>query len=119
MENMQTYREELENMRVRLAAEHAKSAQVAKSAPPPVPPLEQQIADYLRTLPPAAKLRPLHLRELLPHLKGRYRDRPHGLHVGQALRRLGYTPVRSWNEHHGRGLRYWLAPGIDTLTRND
>lgn len=75
---------------------------------PPVPPLVDQVRDYLATLPAAQKRR-LSIPLIIPHLKGKYREHPHLLHVARALRQLGYTPMRSWvQEDHAR--RYWVAP---------
>jgi hypothetical protein len=84
-------------------------AEAVPTAPrPPVPPLVDQLRDYLLTLPPAQKER-ISLPAILPHLRGKYRTHPHLLSIARAMRQLGYHPVRSWkkNDH---AHRYWIAP---------
>lgn len=87
----------------RLAAERPKQSQVIN-----VPPLVDQVRDLLANLPPAQKMR-ISLPMLLPHLQGKYRDRPHFIQVAKALRQLGYRQMRSWKKSDA-GARYWLAP---------
>ena len=80
-----------------------------KAAPPTVPPLTEQITAHLRNLPPAQRER-ISIPALLPHLRGKWREHPHLLHVARALRQLGFTHTRTWNQTDGHGHRYWLAP---------
>ena len=90
-------------------AEHAQRS-APEPPPPPVQPysLINQLRDHLATLSPAQRQR-ISIPAILPHLKGKYADQPHLLHVARALRQLGYIPVRSWKkDDHAR--RYWRAP---------
>lgn len=87
---------------------HAEAAKVEVSTPPVVPPLVDQVRDYLATLPPAQKQR-ISLPAILPHLRGKYKEHPHLLNIARAMRQLGYTPVRCWRkDDHAH--RYWIAP---------
>lgn len=96
-------------IRERLHAEAAKAVhKAAINKPPPVPPLVDQLRDYLATLPPAQKKR-ISLPAILPHLRGKYREHPHLLNIARAMRQLGYTPVRSWRKDDD-ARRYWIAP---------
>jgi hypothetical protein len=74
-------------------------------------PLDQQITDLMRTLPPARQIAPWSIDDLVARLDGKYRDRPHAKGVGEALRRLGWQHVRLWAKEHG-GRRYWVAPSM-------
>lgn len=74
-------------------------------------PLDQQIIDLVRTLPPARQKAPWSIDDLIARLDGKYRDRPHAKNVGEALRRLGWKHVRLWAKEYG-GRRYWLAPSM-------
>jgi hypothetical protein len=67
-----------------------------------------QLKDHLATLPPSQKER-ISIPAILPHLQGKYRERPHYIQVAKALRIIGYTSVRSWKKSDS-GCRYWLAP---------
>jgi hypothetical protein len=70
-------------------------------------PLDQQITELMRSLPPVSRDRPWSMSELVQSLDGKYRDRPHGKHVGDALRRLGWTRVRLWS-NGADGQRVWV-----------
>lgn len=70
-------------------------------------PLDQQITELMRSLPPANLRRPWSMSELIQRLDGKYRDRPHAKNVGEALRRLGWQRVRLWTEGYD-GQRVWL-----------
>lgn len=74
-------------------------------------PLQQQIHEYIDSLPPLLRERPITMAEIVNQLTGRYRDKPHPQHVGAALRALGYKDVRLWGKQ-GEGKRVWL-PHID------
>jgi hypothetical protein len=69
-------------------------------------PLTEQITELMASLPPAQRDRPWSMEELVARLKGRYNMRPHAMHVGQALRQLGWTTVRQWSVQ-GAGRRVW------------
>jgi len=45
--------------------------------------------------------------ELVNQLNGRYRDRPHAKHIGEALRRLGWQRIRLWT-NGADGQRVWV-----------
>jgi hypothetical protein len=82
---------------------HGKSAQ----SPRPVKPLDDQITELMRTLPPALRNRPWSMAELTQRLAGKYRDRPHAQQVGQALRRLNWRRERRWQKGYD-GVRLWV-----------
>ena len=71
-------------------------------------PLEDQVTELMRSLPPALCDRPWTMEELTLRLQGKYRDRPHTQHVGTALRKLGWQRVRLYGEHGG--VRLWVPP---------
>jgi hypothetical protein len=81
--------------------------------PPPVArvkcakPLDDQITELMRSLPPLLRDRPWTMAELVHRLEGKYRDRPHGQQVGQALLRLGWRRERRWSNGFN-GVRVWL-----------
>ena len=70
-------------------------------------PLDQQITELMRSLPPVSRDRPWSMTELVQCLDGKYRDRPHAKQVGDALRRLGWTRVRLWS-NGSDGQRVWV-----------
>lgn len=70
-------------------------------------PLDDQILELMRRLPPAIRDRPWSMTELVNQLNGRYRDRPHAKHIGEALRRLGWQRIRLWT-NGADGQRVWV-----------
>ncbi len=72
-------------------------------------PLDEQIEQLMRELPPAQRDRCWSMSELLPRLSGKYRDRPHSKEVGQALRRLGWHRERRYSQGYD-GARVWVLP---------
>lgn len=87
------------------------------TAPKTVKPLDQQITELMRSLPPALRNRPWAIHDLVNRLEGRYQDRPHAQGVGQALRRLGWQRIRPENSE-GQGRRMWLPPIPPTCGAN-
>ena len=83
-------------------ADQIKLAQLRRARP-----LDEQIDQLMRELPPAQRDRCWSMSELLPRLSGKYRDRPHAKEVGQALRRLGWHRERRYG-HGFDGARVWL-----------
>ena len=75
-------------------------------------PLTEQIEAFMRSLPPVQRDRPWSMDELVARLHGRYSARPHSMHVGQALRALGWTKSRKWKAG-AEGRRVWLLPNTD------
>ena len=71
-----------------------------------VQPLEQQITEFMRSLPPAQADSPWTMDELVIRLRGRYHDHPHPQHVATALRKLGWQRRRVYGAQGG-GRRYW------------
>ena len=69
-------------------------------------PLTDQIEALMRSLPPAQRNRPWTMEELVPRLRGRYKQSPCAGSVGVALRRLGWTRIRDWSQDGG-GRRVW------------
>ncbi len=76
--------------------------------PPPVKSLEQQLVEYLRTLPVSQAKQPIHMPDLVLHLQGKYRQNPHPQLVAEELRKLGYERRRLYGVHEGK--RYWFPP---------
>ncbi len=70
-------------------------------------PLDQQIIELMRSLPPQLRDRPWSMAELVQRLHGKFRDRPHGQQVGQALLKLGWRKERRW-ERGWDGARVWV-----------
>lgn len=70
-------------------------------------PLTEQITELMQTLPPALRDRPWMMAEFVSRLNGRYRERPHAQHVGEALRQLGWRRDRLWGKG-GEGRRVWI-----------
>ena len=71
-------------------------------------PLVDQIEALMRSLSPAQRDRPWSMDELVSRLQGRYSARPHPMNVGQALRAMGWMPMRDWTRN-GCGRRVWIA----------
>jgi len=71
-------------------------------------PLTEQIEALMRSLPPVQRNRPWSMEGLCLRLKGKYSEHPHPMHVGQALRGLGWTARRDWTRD-GSGRRYWMT----------
>ena len=72
-------------------------------------PLTEQITALMTSLPPAQRDRAWSMGELVARLQGRYSVRPHAMHVGIALRQLGWVSSRDWSVRGG-GRRYWFPP---------
>ena len=71
-------------------------------------PLADQIESLMRSLPPVQRDRPWSMEELAARLQGRYSIRPHPMHVGRALRALGWAQKRDWTRDGG-GRRVWVV----------
>ncbi len=93
------------------ADQEARAAQITATSPKAttVKPLDQQLAELMRSLPPAVRDRPWSIKELVARLEGKAKARPHAQAVGQALRRLGWSRVRPFDAS-GQGQRLWLPP---------
>lgn len=74
-----------------------------------IKPLNEQIAELMISLPPQILNRPWSMAELVLRLNGKYRDRPHAQHVGNALRKLGWKRDRYWSKGYD-GVRVWIPP---------
>ena len=72
-------------------------------------PIEHQLEQLMRTLPPVELQRPWPMAEFISRLNGRYRDKPHPMKVSEALRKLGWVRRRDWS-NAGAGRRYWYSP---------
>jgi hypothetical protein len=70
-------------------------------------PLTEQITTLMATLSPAQRNRPWSMDEFVARLHGRYSVHPHSMHVGTALRKLGWIQKRDWT-CMGAGRRVWL-----------
>lgn len=66
-----------------------------------------QIIALMASLSPAQRNRPWSMDELVARIQGRYSARPHPMHVGTALRQLGWTSFRDWSVSGGCGRRVW------------
>ncbi len=71
-------------------------------------PLTTQINRLMASLSPAQRNRPGSMEEFLVRLQGRFSTsgRPHAMHVGQALRTMGWASSRDWSAQ-GAGRRVW------------
>lgn len=72
-------------------------------------PLTEQITELMNALPPQLRDRPWSMAELVSRLTGKYRERPHAQHVGEALRILGFRYERRWQKGFD-GRRLWIPP---------
>ena len=93
----------------KLKQEAEAKAKVAQSTQQtrPVKPLDDQIQELMRTLPPQLRNRPWSMAELVQQLTGKYRDHPHAQRVGESLRRLGWRRERRWEKGFD-GVRIWV-----------
>lgn len=91
-------------------AYEAAEARAAKADPRVVcdTPLTRQIEELMRSLPPAEQQRRWTMAEFVARLSGRYGVNPHPMHVGTALRALGWAQKRDWTAQGG-GRRYWTS----------
>ncbi len=108
-DNLRTYIQQIqheESKRLQEAEAEAKLAESIRTIKH-TKPLAQQIAELMRTVPPALRNRPWSMEELVSRLTGRYRDRPHAKNVGEELRKLGWQRVRLWSAG-GEGRRVWV-----------
>jgi len=106
LEELRAYRDEqhrLHELKQEAEADFASSIRPIKRPKP----LDDQIAELMRTLPPKLRNRPWSMAELVQRLAGKYRARPHAQQVGEALRRLGWRRERLWNAEYD-GVRVWL-----------
>ncbi len=72
-------------------------------------PLKQQVQEYLLSLPPIMRDKPISLMELRAQLQGRYNARPSAGDLGIALTALGFTRKRDYS-NAGNGRRFWSPP---------
>lgn len=81
-----------------------------QSRPPltPIKPLDQQIVELMRSLPPVLRDRPWSISEITEKLDGKFRRRPHAQGVGMALRKLGWIRIRPSGV--GGERRLWVPP---------
>jgi hypothetical protein len=80
------------------------------ASPKSVKPLDDQIVELMRTLPPQLRDRPWSMAELVQRLTGKYRDRPHAQCVSAALLRRGWRKERRYGQGY-EGRRLWWPPG--------
>ncbi len=108
---MKTYIKELKAKTIE--AEHRREQSNAKSrdtemrVSPDWAPLTEQVITLMRNLPPAQRERPWAMEELCLRLKGKFERHPHPMHVGNALRSLGWVQMRDWT-NAGGGRRVWV-----------
>jgi hypothetical protein len=105
----------------RLKADTAKSnrqrEEEARAKRPPADPrivcevpLKQQVQEYLLSLPPVMRDKPISLMALRAQLRAKYvNGNPSAGNLGIALSALGYTRVRDFS-NSGNGRRFWLPP---------
>ncbi len=121
---MQSYLQELNRKSAEAAAEGEERRRLRKeietkklqlelaslsAAPRSVKPLDVQIVELMRTLPPQLRDRPWSMAELVQRLTGKYRARPSAQHVGTALSRLRWRRDRLWSAG-AMGQRVWWPP---------
>jgi hypothetical protein len=103
---LRKYTEEQNSIQqLKTEAEAIKVLQLQRRAKP----LNEQIVELMRTLPPQLRDRPWSIAELVNRLQGKYRDRPHTQHIGIALRQLGWRRERRWGQGFD-GARVWIPP---------
>ena len=64
-------------------------------------------AAHSKNILPAQRERPWAMEELCLRLKGKFERHPHPMHVGNALRSLGWVQMRDWT-NAGGGRRVWV-----------
>ena len=87
----------------------AKSRVVDMRVSPEWVPLAEQIEALMRNLPSAQRERPWAMEELCLRLKGKFDSHPHPMHIGKALRSLGWIQMCDWT-NAGGGRRVWAQP---------
>ena len=90
-------------------AKESAAAELQTSMQPSVKPLEQQLIGFFRSLPPSRAEKPLLMSDIIHHLRGRYRDKPHAQQVATELRKLGWQRRRLYGAEWA-GRRYWFPP---------
>jgi hypothetical protein len=73
-------------------------------------PLKQQVQQYVLSLPPVMRDKPISLMALRAQVQGRYNSRPSAGDLGIALTALGFTRKRDFSDAGGNGRRYWFPP---------
>jgi hypothetical protein len=74
-----------------------------------VKPLEIQLEEFTRSLPPAMLNRPWRISDLLLRLEGRYRAHPSPQKLSEQMRKSGWIRRRCWSQGYD-GVRLWYAP---------
>jgi hypothetical protein len=113
---MQSY---IDQLKADTAETNRLREDVARSKRPPADPrivceipLKQQVQEYLLSLPPVMRDKPISLMPLRAQLQGRYNARPSAGDLGIALTALGHTRVRDFS-NAGNGRRFWIPPGLN------
>lgn len=101
LKNLETFSTDLKCTQAAEAAKNKKPTEYKM--------LIEQIIDLMKTTPQHLLNRPWSMAELIARLEGKYRDRPHPQHVGQALRLIGWQSRRYWS-NGWNGVRVWLPP---------
>jgi hypothetical protein len=70
--------------------------------------LKQQVQEYLLSLPPIIRSKPICLMSLRAQLQGRFKTRPSAGDLGVALSALGFVRIRNWQRDGGNGRRFWV-----------
>jgi hypothetical protein len=106
----------IENLKLATAEANRLREDVARSKRPPTDPrivceipLKQQVQEYLLSLPPVMRDKPISLMALRAHVLGRYNLRCSAGDLGIALTSLGFRRVRD-HSNSGNGRRFWLPP---------
>jgi hypothetical protein len=107
LEKLRLHAEELNN-KIQVKNE------VTSNSPRQFKPLADQITELVQSTPAKLLSRPWSMAELVARLEGKYRDRPHGQNVGDALRRAGWKSIRHWGKEW-QGRRLWMPPGSDLM----
>ena len=74
-----------------------------------IKPLELQITELIKSLPPQLLNRPWSMSEFVARFDGKYRENPHPQMIGQCLKSLGWKSVRKFSKGFD-GVRLWLPP---------
>lgn len=95
---------EQQAMRMRAKAEELRTtraehqAKVAQEEADLARPMVERVRDAIAAMPPEDVANGIKLEQLAGMIKGRYKGHAQPKEVGEALRQLGYTRVRSWRK---------------------
>lgn len=101
-------RDRIEQLKIEAEALNQKSMATQSSACP-LEQHRQKISEWINALPTSQQQRKYGIDEIitLAALKGQYEELPAQSDVAEALRKVGFTQVRSWKKAD-RSKRFWI-----------